>query len=105
MYIEYPSVIGFYKPDWVNEKEKIMVETKGIFTSADRKQALLVKKYFPDWVHIFVFSKPKNRLSKKSKTTYIDWCNANNIAWLSISELWDNPKCLSTLIQKIKNGT
>ena len=105
MYIEYPSTIGYYKPDWVDEDRKVIIETKGLLTNSDRKKALLIKKYFPEWLIIFVFSRPKNRLSKKSKTTYADWCNQNEIAWISISDLWKDPKCLSTMIQKLKNGS
>lgn len=105
MYIEYPSILTFYMPDWVDEKRKIVVETKGLLTTKDRQKTLLVKKWFPDWLIIFVFERPKNRITKKSKTTYAQWCDDNDIPWLGIGELYEDPKCLSSLIQKKRNGS
>lgn len=92
-------------PDWVNEKEKVIIETKGLLTAADRKKSLLVKKYFPDWLLIFVFEKPNNKIAKKSKVTYANWADTNGFPWLGIGQLWENPKCLSTLIKKKRNGS
>lgn len=91
-------------PDWVNEDQKILVECKGVLSSDDRKKALLVKKWFPDWLHIFVFGKPHNKIKRTSKTTYASWCDANDIPWLDIAQLWESPECLSTLIQQKRNG-
>jgi hypothetical protein len=105
MYFEYPAELAFYMPDWVNEREQILVETKGQFTSKDRKKALLVKKWFPSWLHIFVFERPHNKLTKRSKTTYAMWCDENNIPWLGIGDMWSNPKCLSNLIRTKRNGS
>jgi hypothetical protein len=105
MYIEYPSQLGFYMPDWVDEQRKIVIETKGIFSSADRKKTLLVRKWFPEWTHILVFERPNMKLAKKSKTSYKDWCDFNNIPCLGIKDLYNDETCLSTLIMKLKNGS
>lgn len=52
----------------------IIIETKGLFVSADRKKHLLIKEQYPILDIRFVFSNVKNRIYKKSKTTYGDWC-------------------------------
>ena len=63
-----------YTPDFVLENG-IIVETKGRFLTADRQKHLLVQKQFPEKDIRFVFSSSKTRISKKSKTSYADWCN------------------------------
>lgn len=66
-----------YTPDF-KLPNGIYVETKGRFTSADRKKHLLVRKH-NIFVDIrFVFSNSSNRIRKGSPTTYADWCRQNN---------------------------
>lgn len=105
MYFEYPAELTYYLPDWVDEKRKIIVETKGVLTSKDRKKTLLIKKCYPDWLIIFVFGKPKNRITKKSKVTYAQWCDDNDIPWLGIGDIYEDPSCLSTIIRNRTSGT
>jgi hypothetical protein len=45
--------------------------------AADRKKHLLVKEQNPNMDIRFVFSNSKNKITKKSKTTYGDWCEKN----------------------------
>jgi len=73
--IEYlkPAKIARYTPDFVLENG-IIIEVKGRFLTADRQKHLLVKQQFPDLDIRFVFSRSKERISKKSKTTYAMWC-------------------------------
>jgi predicted nuclease of restriction endonuclease-like RecB superfamily len=78
-----PSVIRSYTPDFIlkcNDRE-IMVEVKGEFTAADRKKTLLVLEQYPDIDLRFVFGSPGSKLSKRSKTTYAQWCNQHGIKW------------------------
>lgn len=52
----------------------ILIESKGQFTTADRKKHLLIKEQHPELDLRFVFSNPKNKINKRSKTTYAAWC-------------------------------
>lgn len=59
----------------------IIIETKGRFTSSDRAKHLLIKKQHPELDIRFVFSNSRNKLNKKSKTTYADWCEKHGFKW------------------------
>lgn len=87
-----PSTPHKYTPDFILPN-KIIVEAKGIFSSADRKKHLLVKEQHPDLDIRFVFSNSRSKLYKGSKSTYADWCIRHGflfadkeipIEWLSI---------------------
>jgi hypothetical protein len=84
----YESVsIGYlkehrYTPD-IQLANGILVELKGFFSPADRGKHLLVKDQHPELDIRFVFMDPTKRLSKKSKTTYADWCDRHGIKWSS----------------------
>ncbi len=62
-----------YAPDF-KLPNGIIIESKGRFTSADRKKHLLVQMQCPEYDIRFVFSNSKAKLNKGSKTTYADWC-------------------------------
>ena len=62
-----------YTPDFLLPNG-IIIETKGLFTSEDRRKHTLVKKQHPHLDIRFVFSSSKRKLSKVSKTTYAEWC-------------------------------
>jgi len=69
-----PEEKGRYTPDFILPNG-IYVETKGQFVTADRKKHKLIRQQYGDKLDIrFVFSNPKSRIGKKSKTTYADWC-------------------------------
>jgi len=70
-----PAKVHTYTPDFYLSKQKIFVETKGLFTSADRQKMRLVKEQHPSLDIRFVFSNSKSRISKRSSTTYGMWCN------------------------------
>ena len=71
-----PASTHTYSPDF-KLPNGIRVETKGRFVAADRKKHLLVKEQNPHMDIRFVFSNSKNKITKKSKTTYGDWCEKN----------------------------
>ena len=78
-----------YTPDFILANG-IIVEVKGWFRPADRSKLVLVKRASP-WADIrLVFQNSKNRLSKKSTTTYGDWANKNGFPYSdrSIPEKW-----------------
>jgi hypothetical protein len=62
-----------YHPDFLLPNG-IRIETKGRFVIADRKKHLLVKEQHPELDIRFIFTNSKNKISKKSKTTYGMWC-------------------------------
>ena len=80
--VEYiiPASSHNYNPDF-KLPNGIRVETKGRFVLADRKKHLLVKEQHPELDIRFVFSNSKNKINKKSKTTYADWCEKNGFKY------------------------
>lgn len=68
-----PATEHKYTPDFILPNG-IIVEAKGIFDVADRQKHILVKKQYPHLEIRFVFSNPKTKLYKGSKTTYGEWC-------------------------------
>jgi len=78
-----------YHPDF-RLPNGIRVETKGRFVLADRKKHLLVKEQHPELDIRFVFTNSKNKISKKSKTTYAMWCEKHGFKYADkeIPEEW-----------------
>lgn len=73
-----------YTPDFVIEcksGKELIIETKGRFVSSDRIKHLLIKRQFPALDIRFVFSKSKQKLNKRSKTTYGDWCERHGFMY------------------------
>ena len=86
-----PESKHIYTPDFVLSNG-IIVETKGRFVTADRKKHLLVKRQHPELDIRFVFSNPRCKISKLSKTTYADWCTKYDFKYSAkmIPEEWLN---------------
>ncbi|NDF98398.1 MAG: hypothetical protein EB101_05645 [Chitinophagia bacterium] len=80
-----------YKPDFVVPRRRpLILEAKGYFTSADRSKLMAILKQNP-WIDLrIVFQRAKQRLSKKSSTTYGEWATAQKIEWAEgkIPEEW-----------------
>lgn len=78
-----------YTPDFVLSNS-VIVETKGRFTTADRKKHLLIQKQHPDLDIRFVFQNSKAKLYKGSKSTYGQWCDKHGFMYAdkSIPEGW-----------------
>ena len=69
-----PEQQSRYTPDFTLPNG-IIIEGKGQFVTSDRKKHKLIKKEFGNKYDIrFVFSNSKQKIGKKSKTTYADWC-------------------------------
>jgi predicted nuclease of restriction endonuclease-like RecB superfamily len=66
-----------YTPDFTVTKN-VYIETKGLWTGADRKKAVLLKQQHPDISILYVFQRNQG-LSKKSTTTYLDWAAKNGL--------------------------
>src|SRR4030095_35160 len=73
-----PAVTKRYLVDFsLPTHPALVVEVKGRFTSVDRKKMLYIHTQYPDRHVIMLFGKAQNKLSKKSNTTYADWCDKN----------------------------
>ncbi|WP_018897144.1 endodeoxyribonuclease [Rhizobium sp. 2MFCol3.1] len=71
-----------YLPDFIDEKAKRIIETKGFFPSTDRSKMKAVRAAYPDWEIVLVFSNPSATISKQSKTTYKEWAENNGfVVW------------------------
>lgn len=82
-----PETVHSYTPDF--EVLGKIVELKGRLTSIDRRKILLALAGNENSLRrkfLMVFSRPNNKISKGSKTTYADWCEKNEIEWLHIKE-------------------
>ena len=62
-----------YTPDFVLNNG-IIIETKGLFTAADRRKHLAIKKQHPTLDIRFVFTNSNSKLRKGAKSTYAEWC-------------------------------
>ena len=69
-----------YYPDFVLPNYTYL-ETKGYWDAADRRKILAVKKDNPDIDIRMIFQAPFNTISKRSKTTYAQWCERHGIPW------------------------
>lgn len=66
-----PESTHTYTPDFTVAKN-IYIETKGIWSTADRKKAKLIAEQHPTITILYVLYR-NQKLSKKSTTTYLDW--------------------------------
>lgn len=69
-----------YTPDFVL-KNGIIVETKGLFQTADRQKMKVIRSAYPDLDIRLVFSNANARIAKKSKTTYAMWAEKEGFKW------------------------
>lgn len=74
------TVQKVYTPDFVLPNG-IIVEAKGFWESSDRTKHLAVRDAHPDLDIRFCFLNSNNKLSKRSKTTYADWCDKKGFLW------------------------
>ena len=91
-WIEYvkPAKVHKYLPDFI--VGDVVIEVKGRFDSSDRAKHLLIRKHYghPDEGGIdirFLFSNPRQRISKKSKTTYAMWCERHGFRYADFGGL------------------
>ena len=75
-----------YTPDFVLPNYKYL-EAKGYWAAEDRRKILAVKRDNPDVDLRMIFQSPYNTISKKSKTTYAQWCDKHDIPWTSYKDI------------------
>jgi hypothetical protein len=78
--IKYDLGTAHYVPDFTLPNG-IIVETKGDFTSKDRRKHLLIKEQHGDAYDIRFVFQANNKLSSKSKTRYTDWCEQHGFKY------------------------
>lgn len=88
-----PATNHTYTPDFILHNG-IIVEAKGIFDTADRQKHILIKKQYPHLEIRFVFSNPKTKIYKGSKTSYADWCDKRGYKYAKgfIPDAWFKDK-------------
>tara|TARA_R100000329_G_C7539016_1_gene190292 strand:- start:236 stop:667 length:432 start_codon:yes stop_codon:yes gene_type:complete len=75
-----------YTPDFVLFNN-VILECKGYWDPADRRKIKTIKKANPDLDLRMVFQAPFNTISRKSKTTYAQWCENLGIPWTSFNNI------------------
>ena len=75
-----------YNPDFALPNH-VYLEAKGYWDPKDRRKVLAVKRDNPDLDLRMVFQSPFNKISKKSKTTYAQWCERHDIHWTSYHDI------------------
>ena len=75
-----------YVPDFVLPNH-VYLETKGYWDPKDRRKILAVLRDNPALELRMVCQAPYNTISKKSKTTYAQWCEKHNIPWTSFHNI------------------
>ena len=75
-----------YCPDFILSNG-IWLETKGYWDSNDRRKIKAVKEQHPDIDLRMVFQNPYNTITKKSKTTYAQYCEKLGIPWTSYTNI------------------
>jgi len=75
-----PESNHIYRPDFLLPNG-IYIETKGRLVASDRKKHVLIKKQHPELDIRFVFSNSRNKIVKKSKTTYAMWCEKHGFKY------------------------
>ena len=69
-----PESYHTYTPDFVLPNG-IIIETKGMFTTDDRRKHLAIKRQHPKLDIRFVFENGRRKLRKGAKSTYEIWCD------------------------------
>jgi hypothetical protein len=95
-----------YTPDFILPNG-IIIETKGRFTTADRMKHKAIHDQYPDLDIRLVFSRSKQRISKKSQTTYANWCEKYGFQFadLFIPRAWIKEAPLFSRIHSIEVAT
>ena len=103
-----PEKVHTYTPDFYLKDKNFFIETKGLFTSSDRKKMRFIKEQHPKLDIRFVFTNSKNKIYKGSKTTYAKWCIQHDFRYYDriIPEDWLKEKGKNKHLNFIKfSGT
>lgn len=87
---KFPYVINYnYTPD-ILLPNGVYVECKGVLDAIERRKFLAILKSNPKLDVRLLFQNARNKLNKKSKTTYGEWATKHNIIWAEkeIPSVW-----------------
>lgn len=87
-----------YRPDWSID-DQTFIEVKGYFKANDRAKHLYIKKQHPEITVYFVFADSRNKLHRRSATTYADWCTKHNFTYADLKDIQANPGILEEWIK------
>ena len=90
-----------YNPDF-KLAEDVYLEAKGFFKPSDRRKMLEVIKQHPEKIFIMFFQDSRVKLTRKSKTTYADWCEKHNIPWFCWKYKRPTPRVLLLAVKNAK---
>ena len=77
-----------YIPDFKTGRKKVYLEAKGKLDLDTRQKMVWFKDCNPDITVVFLFMNPDNKITKRSKTTYWMWAEANGFKWLDFRKDW-----------------
>ena len=80
------TIMHSYSPDFLLPNG-VYLECKGYWDSEDRRKIRNVVEQHPEIDLRMVFQNPFNRISKKSKTTYAQYCEKLGIQWTSFTNI------------------
>jgi hypothetical protein len=89
-----PARTAVYTPTFVitdGPKAGIVIQNKGRFVTEDRQKHLVLKTQYPDLDVRFVFSRSKDRISRRpDSVTYAAWCERNGFQYAdkSVPAAW-----------------
>jgi len=95
-----------YTPDFVLDNG-IIIETKGIFDSEDRRKHREIQRQHPELDIRFIFSNAKAKLYKGAKSRYFNWCEQHKFQWANrvIPEDWLKEKGKEIKVKRIELKT
>lgn len=95
-----------YTPDFVLDNG-IIIETKGIFDSADRRKHREIQRQHPELDIRFVFSNANAKLYKGAKSRYCNWCDKYEFQWAHrvIPEEWLKEKGKEITVKRVELKT
>lgn len=98
-----PPKPSTYTPDFTLPNG-IIIESKGIFNTADRQKHRLIKEQHPDLDIRFVFNRSQAKINKGSKTSYANWCDKHGFKYAdkSIPEDWLEEEINTSSLAAIK---
>ena len=102
-----PEKVHTYTPDFYLKEKDFFIETKGLFTSQDRKKMRFIKEQHPELDIRFVFSNANAKLYKGAKSRYCNWCEQHKFQWAHrvIPEDWLKEKGKEITVKKIELKT
>ena len=82
-----------YTPDFILNNG-IIIESKGLFTAADRRKHLAIQKQHPKLDIRFIFENSRRKLRKGANTMYSNWCEKHGFLYDTrvIPEAWVKEK-------------